>query len=84
MYSNMPQYEGEAVILIGLCRNPVIGLCRADDPPLARGATAGSPARQAGQSNWSAPSQGPVGLKLAELVSTSSLFRVWGVFHYGP
>jgi hypothetical protein len=58
-------------VVIGLCRN-LIWLCRADDPPLAREATAGSPARQAGQSNWSAPTQGPVGLKLAELVSTRS------------
>ena len=75
------QYEGEAEI--ELCRN-LIGLCRADDPPLAREATAGSPARRARQSNWSAPTQGPVGLKLAELVSAGSLFRVWGVFHFGP
>jgi hypothetical protein len=48
-------------------------------PPLAREATAGSLARRAGQSNWSAPTQGPVGLKLAELVSAGSLCRVWGV-----
>ena len=74
-------YEGKAVI--GLCRN-LIGLCRANGPPLAREATAGSPARRARQSNWSAPTQGPVGLKLAELVSAGSLFRVWGVFHFGP
>ena len=77
----MEQYEGKAVI--GLCRN-LIGLCRANVPPLAREATAGSPARRARQSNWSAPTQGHVGLKLAELVSAGSLFRVWGVFHFGP
>ena len=43
-----------------------------------------SPARRAGQSNWSAPPQGPVGLKLAELVSAGSLFRVWGVSILAP
>jgi hypothetical protein len=69
--------------MIGLGCN-LIGLCRANDPPLAREATAGSPARRAGQSNWCAPTQGPVGLKWAKLVSAGSLFRVWGVCHFGP
>ena len=62
----------------------LIPLSRADGPPLAREATDGSPARRAGQSNRSAPPQGPVGLKLAELVSASSLFSFWGIFHFGP
>ena len=48
----MHEYEGKAVI--GLCRN-LIGLRRANGPPLAREATAGSLARRARQSNWSAP-----------------------------
>ena len=74
-------YEGKAVI--PLCHN-LIPSCRANGPPLAREATAGSPARRARQSNWSAPTQGPVGLKLAELVSAGSLFSFWGVFHFGP
>jgi hypothetical protein len=30
------------------------------------------------------PRKALVGLKLAELVSAGSLFRVWGVFHFGP
>jgi hypothetical protein len=62
----------------------LIQSCRANDPPLAREATAGSPARRAGQSKWSTPTRGPVGLKLAERVSAGSLFRVWDVFHFGP
>jgi hypothetical protein len=62
----------------------LIQLRCANDLPLAREATAGSPARRAGHSNWSAPTQGHVGLKLAELVFADSLFRVWGVFHFGP
>ena len=70
-------------MVIQLCHN-LIQLCRANGPPPAREATAGSPARRAGQSNWSAPTQGPVGLKLAELVSAGSLFRVWDVFHFWP
>jgi hypothetical protein len=81
MVSTIDGYEGTAVIQ--LCPN-LIQSCRANDPPLAREATAGSPARRVGQSNWSAPTQGHVWLKFAELVSAGSLFRVWGVFHFGP
>jgi hypothetical protein len=80
-YTRLYVYEGKAVI--GLCRN-LIGSCRANVPPLAREATAGSPARRARQSNWSTPTQGHVGLKLAELVYAGSLFSFWGVFHFGP
>jgi hypothetical protein len=76
----MYAYEGKVVI--PLCHN-LISSRRANGPPLAREATAGSPTRRARQSNWSAPTQGPVGLKLAELVSADSLFSFLGVFHFG-
>jgi hypothetical protein len=81
LFTRVQGYEGKAVI--PLCHN-LIPLCRANGPPLAREATAGSPTRRARQNNWSAPTQGTVGLKLVELVSAGSLFSFWGVSHFGP